>query len=58
MRLVAVSKTKPKNLIVEAYNCGQRYFGENYVSIAALGVFVLIHSYELMVNFFFFWNLG
>lgn len=29
--LVAVSKTKPNNLIIEAYNAGQREFGENYV---------------------------
>lgn len=30
-RLVAVSKTKPKEAILEAYNAGQRHFGENYV---------------------------
>lgn len=30
-RLVAVSKTKPKELIIAAYNSGQRHFGENYV---------------------------
>ncbi|XP_018567938.1 pyridoxal phosphate homeostasis protein [Anoplophora glabripennis] len=30
-RLVAVSKTKPVNLILEAYEGGQRHFGENYV---------------------------
>ena len=30
-RLVAVSKTKPKELIVEAYEAGHRHFGENYV---------------------------
>jgi pyridoxal phosphate enzyme (YggS family) len=29
--LVAVSKTKPNELIVEAYEAGQRDFGENYV---------------------------
>lgn len=29
--LIAVSKTKSKNLVVEAYNAGQRDFGENYV---------------------------
>lgn len=29
--LVAVSKTKPNELILEAYNAGQRHFGENYV---------------------------
>ena len=30
-RLVAVSKTKPGDAVVEAYNAGQRHFGENYV---------------------------
>lgn len=30
-RLVAVSKTKPVSLLMEAYNAGQRHFGENYV---------------------------
>jgi len=31
VRLVAVSKTKPVELIKEAYDCGLRDFGENYV---------------------------
>ncbi|XP_071476723.1 pyridoxal phosphate homeostasis protein-like [Diadema antillarum] len=30
-RLVAVSKTKPVSMIIEAYQSGQRNFGENYV---------------------------
>ena len=30
-RLVAVSKTKPKDLLIQAYEAGQRHFGENYV---------------------------
>ncbi|MDH5599512.1 MAG: YggS family pyridoxal phosphate-dependent enzyme [Cyclobacteriaceae bacterium] len=30
-RLVAISKTKPVELILEAYNSGQRIFGENKV---------------------------
>ncbi|XP_013915217.1 PREDICTED: proline synthase co-transcribed bacterial homolog protein [Thamnophis sirtalis] len=30
-RLVAVSKTKPPEMVIEAYNQGQRSFGENYV---------------------------
>lgn len=30
-RLVAVSKTKPADMVIEAYQHGQRYFGENYV---------------------------
>lgn len=31
MRLVAVSKTKGPELVQEAYDAGQRVFGENYV---------------------------
>merc|ERR1719343_1382387 len=31
VRLVAVSKTKPVELLQEAYDAGQRCFGENYV---------------------------
>lgn len=31
VRLVAVSKTKPNEMLMEAYDAGQRYFGENYV---------------------------
>ncbi|XP_066570283.1 pyridoxal phosphate homeostasis protein [Amia ocellicauda] len=30
-RLVAVSKTKPPEMVIEAYRYGQRNFGENYV---------------------------
>lgn len=30
VRLVAVSKTKPVDMLMEAYRCGQRHFGENY----------------------------
>ena len=35
-RLVAVSKTKPKELVQEAYDAGQRDFGENYVQVELL----------------------
>mmetsp|Transcript_14662 Transcript_14662/g.21368 ORF Transcript_14662/g.21368 Transcript_14662/m.21368 type:complete len:225 (+) Transcript_14662:52-726(+) len=31
VRLVAVSKTKPEELIQQAYDAGHRHFGENYV---------------------------
>ena len=31
VNLVAVSKTKPAEDLLELYNLGQRYFGENYV---------------------------
>mmetsp|Transcript_19271 Transcript_19271/g.31675 ORF Transcript_19271/g.31675 Transcript_19271/m.31675 type:complete len:234 (+) Transcript_19271:279-980(+) len=30
VRVVAVSKTKPVELLMEAYTAGQRHFGENY----------------------------
>lgn len=30
VKLMAVSKTKPVDMIIEAYNSGQRIFGENY----------------------------
>ena len=33
LRLVAVSKTKPKEAVIEAYNAGQRVFGENYIQV-------------------------
>jgi len=39
--LVAVSKTKPIELIKNAYNCGQRDFGENKVQ-------ELVNKYELL----------
>lgn len=29
--LIAVSKTKPESMLMEAYDCGIRQFGENYV---------------------------
>ncbi|CAK0891010.1 unnamed protein product, partial [Prorocentrum cordatum] len=31
VRLVAVSKTKPVEMLLEAYSAGHRHFGENYV---------------------------
>lgn len=34
-RLVAVSKTKPVEAVQEAYDAGQRVFGENYVQVCA-----------------------
>lgn len=32
VELVAVSKTKPSECVLEAFEAGQRHFGENYVS--------------------------
>ncbi len=37
--LIAVSKTKPNDMLLEAYNAGQRDFGENYVQ-------ELVNKYE------------
>lgn len=34
VQLLAVSKTKPASDIAEAYRCGQRHFGENYLQEA------------------------
>lgn len=34
VRLVAVSKTKPAEALQEAYDAGQRVFGENYVQVS------------------------
>lgn len=31
VKLIAVSKTQPVESILEAYNAGQRIFGENHV---------------------------
>ena len=34
VRLIAVSKTHPAEIVAEAYACGQRAFGENYLQEA------------------------
>ena len=47
-RLVAVSKTKPKELVQEAYDAGQRDFGENYVQVelpATTAEVTLVHRH-------------
>ena len=36
-RLLAVSKTKPKELVIEAYEGGHRDFGENYMKVRDIG---------------------
>ena len=30
VKLLCVSKTKPKEMVIEAYNDGERHFGESY----------------------------
>ena len=43
-RLVAVSKTKPVEMIVEAYRVGHRHFGENYIQVRGGNLWVLVMS--------------
>lgn len=47
-QLIAVSKTKPVGAVLEAYQCGQRHFGENYVSKG--------HSFILLCHFSVIWT--
>lgn len=35
-RLVAVSKTKPAEMVQDAYDAGHRAFGENYVQVGSV----------------------
>ena len=42
-RLLAVSKTKPKDLVIEAYKEGHRDFGENYAQVCAR-IFYIIYD--------------
>ena len=41
-RVVAVSKTKPVEAIREAYEAGQRHFGENYVQVRLCAYAVIL----------------
>jgi pyridoxal phosphate enzyme (YggS family) len=43
VRLIAVSKTWPAERVAEAYACGQRAFGENYVQEAVEKIHNLSH---------------
>ncbi|ABV86454.1 YggS family pyridoxal phosphate-dependent enzyme [Shewanella pealeana] len=45
VQLLAVSKTKPNNQIIEAYHAGQRRFGENYVQEGESKVNALSEDY-------------
>lgn len=45
---MAVSKTKPVGMLKEAYDAGQRVFGENYVQVHFLKLVLdLIKPYTL-----------
>lgn len=49
VRLLAVSKTKPNSDIIEAYQAGQREFGENYVQEGEQKILALKAQYPDIV---------
>lgn len=49
--LLAVSKTKPTDDIIAAYNAGQRHFGENYIQEATTKIAALDHYPEIIWHF-------
>ena len=49
--LIAVTKNKPTEFINEAYNCGQRSFGENYIQEAIEKIINLHHLKEIQWHF-------
>ncbi|NMP31085.1 YggS family pyridoxal phosphate-dependent enzyme [Thalassotalea sp. M1531] len=51
VKLLAVSKTKPSELVMQAYQAGQRHFGENYVQEAVDKVAQLSHLSDICWHF-------
>jgi hypothetical protein len=51
VRLIAVSKTQPAEAVAQAYACGQREFGENYLQEAAEKQAALTHLTEIVWHF-------
>ncbi len=51
VRLIAVSKTQPAEAIAQAYACGQRDYGENYLQEALEKQSQLTHLPELVWHF-------
>ncbi|HOY23320.1 MAG TPA: YggS family pyridoxal phosphate-dependent enzyme [Cellvibrio sp.] len=51
VRLIAVSKTQPAEAIAQAYACGQRDFGENYLQEALEKQAALTHLSEIIWHF-------
>jgi len=49
--LLAVSKTKPSHLVEQAYQAGQREFGESYVQEAVEKIAALTHLSQLVWHF-------
>ena len=51
VRLIAVSKTQPAEAVAQAYACGQREFGENYLQEAVEKQAALTHLTEIVWHF-------
>ena len=51
VQLLAVSKTKPISDVIQAYDAGQRHFGENYVQEGVEKVHALAHLSDLVWHF-------
>jgi pyridoxal phosphate enzyme (YggS family) len=49
--LLAVSKTKPATFIQQAYECGQRAFGESYIQEAVEKIQQLTHLNDIIWHF-------
>ena len=46
---MAVSKTKPKEAVIEAYKAGQRVFGENYIQVMIMLILMVIIMLMMMI---------
>jgi PLP dependent protein len=51
IHLLAVSKTKPVELLKQAYDAGQRWFGENYLQEALPKIHALQHEPNIEFHF-------
>lgn len=51
VQLLAVSKTKPADVVLQAYQAGQRHFGENYVQEAVDKISHLSHLSDICWHF-------
>jgi hypothetical protein len=46
--LCAVSKTKPASMLKEAYDAGQRHFGENYVNEVSVFCSIILRQFACL----------
>jgi len=52
VQLIAVSKTHPAEKVLEAFECGQKHFGENYVQECVDKIHSLeVHRHEIIWHF-------